>query len=65
MSFGLGYFENGTWVDHSVPEGVAAPSPDPSASNGVTMEVVHGWYRCCADSTAAQPSASGNLGLTG
>lgn len=50
MSFGLGYFENGIWVDHSGSEGAASQS-----GNGA-LDAVHQWYGCCADSTAAQSS---------
>ena len=65
MSFGLGYFEDGIWVDHSNPEGPGVPGSDESPSDGMAIEIVHQWYGCCADSTEARPSASGNLGLTG
>ena len=51
MSFGLGYFENGAWVDHSgSADGTASQSGD------IALDAVHQWYGCCADSTAAQPS---------
>ena len=50
MSFGLGYYENGIWVDHSgSAEGTAPQSGDRA------LEAIHQWYGCCADSTAAQP----------
>lgn len=52
LSFGLGYYENGTWVDHSgSAEGTAPRSGD------LALDAVHQWYGCCADTTAAQPSA--------
>jgi hypothetical protein len=51
MSFGLGYFENGIWVDHSgTAQGIAPQAGD------VAMDAVHRWYGCCADSAAAQSS---------
>jgi hypothetical protein len=51
MSFGLGYYEDGIWVDHSgSTEGTAPQSDD------VALDAVHRWYGCCADSTAAQSS---------
>ena len=48
MSFGLGYYEDGIWVDHS---GSAdnIRQPDDAA-----LDAVHRWYGCCADSTAAE-----------
>jgi hypothetical protein len=51
MSFGLGYFENGVWVDHSGSTQGNASQPDDT-----TLEAVHGWYGCCAESTTAQSS---------
>ena len=52
MSFGLGYYENGTWVDHAgSAEGTATQSGD------LALDAVHRWYGCCTDSTAAQSSA--------
>ena len=51
MSFGLGYYENGIWVDHS---GSTAGST--SQSGDVALDAVHRWYGCCADSAAARSS---------
>ena len=51
MSFGLGYYENGIWVDHS---GSAAGNA--SQAGDVALDAVHEWYGCCADSTAAPSS---------
>ena len=51
MSFGLGYYENGIWVDHS-----GSAEGNASQSGDVALDAVHRWYRCCADSTAAQSS---------
>ncbi len=61
MSFGLGYFENGIWVDHSVPDGTTSPgSPDEhgTRSDAVALDAVHNWYGCCDDSYAAEPSVT-------
>ena len=52
MSFGLGYYENGIWVDHSGSAQGTAPQ-----SGNLALDAVHQWYGCCADSTAAQSSA--------
>jgi hypothetical protein len=51
MSFGLGYYENGIWVDHS-----GSAEGNVSQPGDVALEAVHRWYGCCADSTAAQSS---------
>jgi len=56
MSFGLGYFEDGVWVDHSTP-GTAVPEtagenilPPPDAP----LDVVHLWFTCCSDPATTQ-----------
>ena len=50
LTFGLGYYDNGIWVDHQ-PTGDAPP---PSA----TMDVVHGWLSCCDAIDDEQPRTS-------
>ena len=40
LSFGLGYFEDGTWIDHREGEGLIADA-DPD------MQTVHAWLGCC------------------
>jgi hypothetical protein len=52
MTFELGYFQDGVWVDHRAadPAGVRDPfdeqlsehDPDPIAT-------IHQWFSCCAD----------------
>ena len=45
MTFGLGYFDDGTWIDHAQPAtGRAVREGDGS------MEVVHDWLSCCLES---------------
>ena len=44
MSFGIGYLENGVWVDHSA-------VPDAAADDEDGMALLHAWYGCCADAT--------------
>jgi hypothetical protein len=59
MSFGLGYYENGIWVDHSTSDGTTLPrSAKGTASQpgDLALDAVHQWYGCCANSTAAQSS---------
>lgn len=51
MSFGLGYYENGIWVDHSGSAEEYAPE-----SGDVALDAVHRWYGCCTDSPAAHSS---------
>jgi len=51
MSFGLGYYENGIWVDHAGSAESTAPQ-----SGDRPLDGVHEWYGCCADSTATPSS---------
>jgi hypothetical protein len=41
LSFGLGYFEDGVWIDH-----LAAPSGETDAAE---MGAIHAWLDCCGD----------------
>jgi hypothetical protein len=50
LTFGLGHYDNGIWVDHQ-PTG-DMPSP------GATMDVVHGWLSCCGAVDEGQPGAA-------
>ena len=46
MTFGLGYYDGGTWVDHAQPATQrAVPEGDGS------LDVVHDWLSCCLDAT--------------
>ena len=51
MSFGLGYYENGIWVDHSGSAAENAPVPGDGP-----LDAVHQWYGCCTESAADEPS---------
>jgi hypothetical protein len=44
MSFGIGYYEDGEWVDHAFAD----------ATDGVQPDEVHGWYGCCARGNAGR-----------
>ena len=41
LSFGLGYFDDGIWVDHLVAPAGATDDPDVAA--------IHAWLACCGD----------------
>jgi hypothetical protein len=49
MSFGLGYVENGVWIDHAV---AAARGEDllanASAADIGALDAIHAWFACCA-----------------
>lgn len=48
LRFGLGYFEDGTWIDHAPGDGLVADA-DPD------LQAVHAWLGCC--SRGADPVA--------
>ena len=51
LSFGLGYFDDGVWVDHSVADGAVlttVAAEDGPASGRVDAAAIHQWYACCA-----------------
>ena len=48
LSFGLGYFEEGVWIDH-----LAGPAGETDAA----LEAVHAWLDCCGDRADDQLSA--------
>lgn len=52
LTFGLGYFQDGVWVDHLVADDPRAQLPADGrdrAADATTMDVVHEWFSCCAD----------------
>ena len=50
MSFGLGYFEEGVWVDHSTANGVDLLSDQGERRpREEPMDAVHQWFTCCGE----------------
>ena len=49
LDFGIGYYEDGVWVDHAT---------DAGASGSPSMDVVHEWLACC-DQASSKPIAIG------
>jgi len=47
LSFGLGYYDNGTWVDH------AELSERPGLADGPQVAAIHAALHCCAAITDA------------
>lgn len=48
LSFGLGYVEEGVWVDHAV--AVARGEDvlgDASPAERAALDAIHGWFACC------------------
>jgi hypothetical protein len=58
MSFGLGYFEDGVWVDHS-----NGDDPRATGSGDVALDAVHAWYGCCSEPTVAETPVIAALGI--
>ena len=63
MTFGLGYFQDGVWVDHLIADDHGVPE---RADEGLgqhdtsPIDVVHQWLSCCADpAEAADPEGIG------
>jgi hypothetical protein len=54
LSFGLGYYEDGAWVDHSI-AAQAMDDGDRSADERAALAAVHEWFDCCRDTVAAIP----------
>jgi hypothetical protein len=50
-TFGLGYFQDGVWIDHLAADDAAAPqSAGRAAADDVTaIDVIHQLFSCCAD----------------
>lgn len=51
LDFGLGYFDDGVWVDHATANGTIADE-----LSLAPIDVVHDWLSCC-DEQEDQPSA--------
>jgi hypothetical protein len=52
MTFGLGYFQDGVWVDHLAADdhGARERAADTPGEHDVNpIDVVHQWFSCCAD----------------
>ena len=49
LSFGLGYFEDGTWVDHSAGDLAIV---DATGREGAAIHAIHAWFGCCDETDA-------------
>ena len=52
MSFGIGYYEDGIWVDHA---------PDDPAADALPDDL-HAWYGCCPP--AVETTGPARAGIT-
>jgi hypothetical protein len=61
MSFGLGYVEDGVWVDHAIAvargEDLVASA---SAADRVALDAIHAWFACCDGMTITAREAAGD-----
>jgi hypothetical protein len=48
LSFGLGYFDNGTWIDHREGDGLVADAV-------ADIQAVHAWLGCCSQGADLMP----------
>ena len=44
LSFGLGYFEDGRWVDHAAGDLAIVDGTDQERAS---IDAIHGWFGCC------------------
>ena len=54
LSFGLGYYEDGAWVDHSIAAEVIDDG-ERSAEERAALAAVHEWFDCCRNTVPAIP----------
>jgi hypothetical protein len=49
LSFGLGYFEEGAWVDHAAGDLAVADATD---DEHAAVDAIHTWFGCCEQTDA-------------
>ena len=57
MTFGLGYFQDGVWVDHRTADtsGVRDPVDEgPREHDADPIDAIHQWFSCCADTVESE-----------
>ena len=58
LSFGLGYVEDGVWIDHAA--ALAAGEDllvDATASERAALDAIHTWFDCCGEPVVAIATA--------
>jgi hypothetical protein len=57
LSFGLGYFEDGVWVDHAEAADAGADGLSTETDvGGAQLDVIHAWLDCCRDTDDPGPT---------
>lgn len=58
LSFGLGYVEDGIWIDHAAAmAGGEDLLEDATAGERAALDAIHAWFDCCGEPVAAIPIA--------
>ena len=63
LSFGLGYFEDGQWIDHAAGDSTIVEATD---SDRAAIEAIHTWFGCCerTDAVALEAVARADASAT-
>ncbi len=52
LSFGLGYVEDGVWIDHAAAAARGVDlAADASPADLAALEAIHAWFTCCDGTT--------------
>jgi hypothetical protein len=66
LSFGLGYVEDGVWIDHAV---AAARGEDlltgASAAERAALDAIHTWHACCDAGTVTEAEERAAVAFAG
>jgi hypothetical protein len=62
MSFGIGHYENGVWVDHTVHDDVE-PAEHVAVEGDRLADDIHAWYGCCESRAADAVDGRGNIAV--
>jgi hypothetical protein len=60
MTFGLGYFQDGVWIDHLAAGDAAIQEATGHAADDVSaIDAIHQLFSCCIDPVDGEPSLVG------
>jgi len=63
LSFGLGYVEDGVWVDHAI---AVARGEDllanASKADRAALDTIHSWFACCDGAIGDRAISDGEVG---
>jgi hypothetical protein len=59
LSFGLGFVEDGVWIDHAVATARGEDlMADASPADRAALDAIHAWFTCCDGSTITVAEAT-------